>query len=224
MEGTLIRKTGFETARMSALSDGIFAVALTLLVLELKPDEPAHTLTENLRATLPKLEAWLISFTVAGVFWILHHNLFAVLRRVNTAFNYFNLLLMMCVSLIPWSSALLGTYNHDPGAVVLFSGIMGVIGLVMLAQWLYASGRADLTSPEINANARLLITLLLVRLPFVALLSISLAFVNRTAALWVWLLMILAGIAMRERYARTYATILDAASVPLPEKAEGDIA
>jgi uncharacterized membrane protein len=154
-EGMRIQKTGFETARMSALSDGIFAVALTLL---------------------------------------------------------------MCVSLIPWSAALLGTYHHDPMAVVLFPRIMGLVGLVMLAQWLYAFGSAGLTTPEIHANTRLLITLLLVRLPCISLLSISLAFVNRTAALWSWLLLILVGVAMRERYARTYATFLDAASLSPPDQ------
>ena len=72
----------FDPLRLTALSDGVFAIVLTLLVLELKPDAAnAGGLFAYLLENLPKLEAWAVSFLAVGATWILHHNVLAVVPR-----------------------------------------------------------------------------------------------------------------------------------------------
>lgn len=177
----------FDPVRLAALTDAVFAIVLTLLVLELKPPDGAGgDLPAALREAVPKIEAWAISFVCLGVFWIIHHNILGTIPRTDTTFNYLNLALLMCISIIPWTSVLLGSYQ-DPLAVVLFSGMLGLAGL---------------TSEEIDSNGRRHVTLLLARVPAVALLSMALAFVHRSLGLWVWLLIGVLGTLIRARHNR----------------------
>ncbi len=198
MPGTNTRDRHFEPLRLCGLSDAIFAIVLTLLVLELKsPERPSGNLLSDLSDDFPKMEAWVISFIVVGVFWVIHHNVLGLIPHTNTNFNYLNLLLLMCISLIPWTSSLLGGYSKDPFGVVFFSGNLGLAGLVLTLQWLYASGKSGLASEEISPATRKKITLLILRVPVVAAISVSLAFVNRTLSLWTWILVIVLGALIR---------------------------
>lgn len=182
---------------MTTLSDGVFAIVMTLLVLELKPDQANPLgLFADLRATLPKLEAWLISFLTVGVIWALHHNVLATVQRVDNVFNWLNLFLLMSVSLIPWTTDLMGTYS-DPWAVVLFSGNLGVCGLLLTVAWVYASGQGELIDENIGRMRRQYITLRLVRMPLLAVLSIGLAFLSRSLGLWAWALFLPLGLVLR---------------------------
>lgn len=216
----------FDPVRLAALTHAVFAIVLTLLVLELKPPDGAGgDLPAALREAVPKIEAWAISFVCLGVFWVIHHNILVTIPRTDTAFNYLNLALLMCISIIPWTSALLGSYQ-DPLAVVLFSGMLGLAGLVMLVQWRYASGSAGLTSEEIDSNGRRQVTLLLARVPVVALLSMALAFVHRSLGLWVWLLIGVLGALIRARHNRRHFGTPDDADkldVPLQTESSGGV-
>ncbi|MES2464493.1 MAG: TMEM175 family protein [Armatimonadota bacterium] len=191
----------FKSARMTALSDGVFAIVLTLLVLELKPDQanPAGLLAD-LRETLPKLEAWVVSFLSVGAIWAIHHNVIASVPRVDNRLNFLNLLLLMSVSLVPWTADLMGTYT-DPWAVVLFSGNLGLEGILMMLSWQHALGQASLADRSLSAAQCRFVTLQLLRIPLVALLSISSALlINRSLGLWAWTLMLPLGFLLRSRY------------------------
>jgi uncharacterized membrane protein len=187
----------FEPVRLAGLSDAVFAIVLTLLVIELKPPDTAGGLLPYLSAAAPKIEAWAISFLVIGFFWIVHHNALAETPRVDTTFNWLNLLILLCVSLMPWTTSLVGSFSNDALAVVLFSGTLGLAGTALLAQWLYASRDGRLVSDDLAPVHRRLITLLIARLPVVAILSIGLAFVDRSLGLWIWVAVGLLGMGLR---------------------------
>ncbi len=101
--------------RLEALADGIFAVAMTLLVIELKlPDHglvhSPHDLVNAVGQLLPKFIAWIISFFVLAIFWFGHHRLFQFVHNVDGKLIALNVLLLAAVSLMPFSSALAGEY------------------------------------------------------------------------------------------------------------------
>ena len=126
-------QTGFSKHRIEALADGIFAVAMTLLVIELKLPERSTILTqqafvEAVAALFPKFQSWVISFFVLAIFWYAHHRQFHYVRVVDGKFLGLNLLYLSFVSLMPFSSALAGQY---PG--MLFSQVFYSTNMTLLA-------------------------------------------------------------------------------------------
>jgi len=113
-----------EKSRIAALVDGIFAVAMTLLVLDLKLPEGVK-LSNDAEVWRQLVELnnhfsnYVLSFIVLGVFWIAHHSLFHFVRRVNRGLLWFNLLFLLFITLLPFSTNLLSGHSslHIPVAV-----------------------------------------------------------------------------------------------------------
>ncbi len=120
--------------RIEALTDGIYAVAMTLLVIELKLPEhgmvhSGHDLEQALADLLPKALSWALSFFVLALFWVGHHRAHAFLRRTDSQLVALNLLELSVVSLMPFSSALSGEYGRTMTAQVVFSTNMALLGV-----------------------------------------------------------------------------------------------
>jgi uncharacterized membrane protein len=120
--------------RSEALTDGIFAVAMTLLVIELKLPEHALVhggadLADALIGLLPKAMSWALSFFVLALFWIGHHRAHAFVRRTDSRLVALNLLELAVVSLMPFSTALSGEYGRAMLAQVVFSTNMALLGI-----------------------------------------------------------------------------------------------
>lgn len=123
--------------RVEALTDGIFAVAMTLLVIELKVPDPhlihsQHDLAQALADLAPKAVSWVISFFVLAVFWISHHRLFHYVRHVDTGLLWRNLYQLAFVALMPFSAALLGEFGNTRIAQAVYNGNMVILGLLGL--------------------------------------------------------------------------------------------
>jgi uncharacterized membrane protein len=123
--------------RSEALTDGIFAVAMTLLVIELKLPEhglvhSAADLHAALLALLPKAIAWVLSFFVLALFWIGHHRVFAYVRRADARLVALNLLELAAASLMPFSSALSGEFGGQLVSQVVYSTNMAALGITAL--------------------------------------------------------------------------------------------
>jgi uncharacterized membrane protein len=128
---------GLSKHRVEALTDGIFAVAMTLLVIELKLPEPGtvHTQAELIRAVAllaPKFISWLISFLVLGVFWFSHHRQFHFVGVVDGKLLSLNVLQLAFVSLLPFSSALVGEFGRAVFSQVFYSGNIVLLALFSL--------------------------------------------------------------------------------------------
>ena len=117
------------TGRVEAFSDGVLAVAITLLVLDLHVDAgtPDDRLAHQLAERWPSFAAYVVSFFVIGVIWVNHHALFSLLRHVDRTLLFYNLLLLMFVTTIPFTTATLAAnLRGDPADVriaVLLYGI-----------------------------------------------------------------------------------------------------
>lgn len=146
----------FGVERLGALSDGVIAIALTLLVLELKiPDVvEAEGVLVHVREQLPQFVGWILSFIFISVIWHEQHLVFAQLRGCDAGFILVSLVQLACVSLIPFASALLGDFATHPGAVIAFSAVMLLNGLAMAANAAYLAWKVPLhASAEAQAFA-----------------------------------------------------------------------
>ena len=135
----------YKTERLGALSDGIFAIVLTLLVLELRLPEAAGTDNQvwvALADNAHELLGWVVSFVVLARMWAIHHDTLASLRLVSSRTILINFLFLGTISLVPFAAKLVGTYEFtDPMAIVVFSAMLGLTGLTL--GWVIAAAEAD---------------------------------------------------------------------------------
>jgi uncharacterized membrane protein len=131
-----------EASRLEAFSDSVFAIAITLLVLNLKVpphDLPSgQTLLQILSQDWPSYEAFLISFATIGVMWMTHHRMFTHIRYVDHGLLVLNTLLLLGVTLVPFPTALLAAHREDRTAAQIFCGGAVVIAVLFNAVWHHA--------------------------------------------------------------------------------------
>ena len=142
--------------RIEAFSDGVFAIVVTLLVLELKvPSLHDHgsvsELGHHLLELLPKFLSWLISFIIVCKFWLNHHHILGLARHANYAMVWLNSIFLMFQSFIPFPTAMMGEYASNPLAVSTFGLVMAVNTLLFIA--LHAYIIRNLIKPDlVNAQ------------------------------------------------------------------------
>jgi uncharacterized membrane protein len=150
-EGSLV-----STARTEAFSDGVFAIAITLLVLDLKVPPPVDAsdpsgFAARLLAEWPGYVGYLLSFAMIGIMWANHHNIFRYVRRTDNTFVLLNVFLLLCVSFVPFPTAVLARYlvvPHDRAAATAFyAGTLTMNGVAYNLLWRYAAHRNRLLDP-----------------------------------------------------------------------------
>ncbi len=148
-----------ETGRLEAFSDGVFAVAITLLVLNIHlPDalKDDNFLRSALFAQWPTFAAFVTSFATIGIMWINHHRLFTHIKRVDTPLMLLNLLLLMMIVFVPFPTALLAEYTVQPDqhlAAFLYCGTFIVLATCFNLLWRYASYKNRLLDKKADPEA-----------------------------------------------------------------------
>lgn len=176
---------GEDTDRIDGLSDGLFAIVLTLLVLQFQiPDVPADHAATELPAALADQEtllfSYLLSFGVVGIYWIVHHNLFERIERHDRGLLYGNLLFLLFVSFVPFPTELVGIYGTQ-FAWTLYAANLALVGLSLTALWWYAY-RRGFTTDEITPRVGRAVAIRGLIGPAVFLLSIGVSLVSLPAA------------------------------------------
>jgi uncharacterized membrane protein len=142
------------TERLQALADGIFAIALTLLELELPVPEGSEDLAGDLLHQWPFYAAYVVSFVTIAIVWINHHALMDGVTRADRTLLELNLLLLMFVALVPWPTGLLAEYLREgdgsSAAAVTYGVVMMLMAGSFTAIWLYLARTADLTHPSLR--------------------------------------------------------------------------
>lgn len=143
------------TSRTEAFSDGIFAIAATLLVLELKvPQVEPGGLADALLESWPSYATYVVSFLTIGIIWVNHHAVLDRIREVNRPLLFMNLMFLMAVAAIPFPTALLGDYlqaGHDERlAAAVYGGTMSLMGVTFGAIWAYAVLSDDLLHARVD--------------------------------------------------------------------------
>jgi uncharacterized membrane protein len=180
-----------ETGRVEAFSDGVFAIAITLLVLDLHVPRDLHSvegILGALREQWPAYLAFLLSFATIGIMWINHHYLFNLITRTDHWLLVFNALLLLTITVVPFPTSLLAEYIGHGGqeaAMAVYSGWSLLIALMFNLVWRYATHKGRLLSPRADLQAVRAISRGYAFGPFLYLLSFGLSFVSVPASLGV---------------------------------------
>jgi uncharacterized membrane protein len=178
--------------RLVAFSDGVFAIAMTLLVLSLTiPDLHGsessinEKLWETFREQAPELWSYTLSFAVIGRYWLVHHRLFGLVRRADTRLLVLNLFLLGCIAVIPYPTEILGRYGDTTAGVVIYSATLTVTGIanLLVTRHIDAAGLLD---ERATAKYRQHAHLRSATLPIIFGLSIPIAFVDPALAMVSW--------------------------------------
>ena len=193
---------GVTKERAITLSDGVFSIAATLLVLELKlPEEgSAVPLAQGLVRVAPSFLAYALSFFVIALFWSSYHRVMAMISEVDRPIVTLNVVLLFLISLQPFPTALLGRYGRDFLAVALYAGVMALTGAALLLIWLRATRRTDLLRLDPREKSARALAFRLAVAPAVFALSIPLGWWHPSAAMASWVLILVLTLASRLRY------------------------
>jgi uncharacterized membrane protein len=158
----LVDNTGrSESGRVEAFSDGIFAIAITLLVLQLAVRDPeVHSAQEawhQLGQIWTAYDSYVVSFLVIGIMWLNHHTVFGYVARVDRGLLVLNLLLLLIVAALPFPTALVSDWLKVPGpaevAVAVFSGFMVLHALTFQALWWWLTRTGHLFDERVDIEA-----------------------------------------------------------------------
>ncbi len=178
-----------ETARIEAFSDGVFAIAITLLVLDLRVPHGVPETTGLFRALLnqwPAYLAFVTSFATIGIMWINHHRLFALIKRSDHSLLLLNGLLLLFVTFVPFPTAIVAEYVQSRDqhvAAMVYSGTFTVLAIVFNVLWRYASHKNRLLDRRADPHAVRAITWAYSFGPALYLFSFVLALINVAASL-----------------------------------------
>lgn len=144
----------FDTGRLEAFSDGVFAIAITLLVLEITvPEEEFADLWRAIADQWPSYLAYVTSFLTIGGLWLVHHGIFRRLRSADLTVLYLNLLLLMLVSFLPFPTSLmadgLGNDDAERAAVLFYGAVLLAISVAMTAIGRYVAQREELRAEHV---------------------------------------------------------------------------
>jgi uncharacterized membrane protein len=173
--------------RVETFSDGIFAIAITLLVLTIPAPNNYHNLAEQLRDRWPGLAAYIVSFAMIGIMWLNHNVVFSHFARVDRRLIYINLLLLLTVVFIPYPTGIFGEALRqsagDRVAAIAYSVTMTVNAYAWAALWLYGSLGRRLLNDAFPEPERIPATLRFTAGPILYTLAIGVAFISPYACL-----------------------------------------
>jgi uncharacterized membrane protein len=189
-----IQRGTAEFNRVVGFSDAIFAIAMTLLVLQIDvsgvPEDggSAREMLDALADAIPEIASFAVSFYVIGRYWLAHHWFFSRLERVDRRLLSQNLVYLGFIAFLPFPTALIGEYEQNTVAFVVFAVSMAVVSSMelVLAHHAYSSGLMRAGTPPGAWAATRIASLFPVAVFFV---SIPIAFANTTVALLSWLVL-----------------------------------
>ncbi len=175
--------------RIEAFTDGVFAIAITILVLELKLPQLVHTanLNQDLWKAIanqwPKFLSYMISFGIVGLYWVGHHLMFHYIKHTDRMFLFLNNLYLMVIAFMPFPAALLGQYSDSRTAIIVYAGTLITAGLLYNLLWRYASRHRRLVDERMSDRLIHLVNKIILAAPMIYLIAIALAFIHPRASL-----------------------------------------
>jgi uncharacterized membrane protein len=147
-----------ETGRLETFADGVIAIAITLLILEVRvPEVRGSRLAEDLLHSWPSYAGYVVSFLTIGVIWVNHHHMFRLIQRTTHAFLMLNVVFLMTIAFLPWPTALVARYIRDPSgrhvAAAVYGLSMVAIAVMFNVVWQYAARGGRLLVPGIDPEA-----------------------------------------------------------------------
>jgi uncharacterized membrane protein len=142
-----------EVARIAAFSDGVFAIAITLLALQLEiPSSDSVDVWDRLQDLWPNLLSFAISFAVIGAYWVAHHRLYALIERYDARLLWLNLLSLFFIVIMPFTTSLVGEHGDQDAAVIVYALSVALAGFANTGLALYALGGRRLCASTVDEN------------------------------------------------------------------------
>jgi len=142
-----------EKSRLEAFSDGVFAIVITLLILDIRfPEVEYSEFSKTLVSVFPRILAYVMSFIIIGLYWVTHHNSMHAMKKTDRGFLWLNILLLLCVSFIPFPTSLLGRYPYQAGPIMIYGITLIVCNAVGYIMLVYVHYRPHLAVPEFGAT------------------------------------------------------------------------
>lgn len=188
-------ETGSEAARdrdrIVNFSDGVFAIAITILILNIDVPEGLSTaeVTARVLSLWPEYLGYVISFLVLAVYWQAHHRVFRPIRRYDVTLVWLNFLFLMAICFLPFPTSLLGEYGGEQVSVVIYAADAALASLLLGAISWYASREHRLVSSDLDEEEERIRRLQGLAVPVVFLASIGVSFVSPMWAMYSWLLL-----------------------------------
>ena len=177
--------------RTLAISDGVFAFAITLLVLDLTvPTITGATSTDLMNALTTDYNAFFtyaLSFLIASIWWNAHHRNFEHIRRSNTTLRWLNLLFLLWIALLPFFTKILSHYQNVPLGVILYAVDQAAAGIFLTLIWAYASRNHQLIDKNMPERAIRYAKIRNIIAPIFFVASMGIAFVNPIVATFFWI-------------------------------------
>ena len=183
---------GLSKHRIEALADGIFAVAMTLLVLDIKmPETVSYASEADLWQRIVSLEhalaSYAISFAMLSVYWVAHHFQFHFVERTDRGLLWINLYLLLCITLVPFTTDLVGDNVHLRLPAVLYGANLLLIAAAFIAQAEYLRRHRHLASPALDSKTGALLWRRAWLMTIVPVVSMAMTFYSPRLALYLYL-------------------------------------
>lgn len=189
---TFIRRNlrpGLRTNRIEAFSDGVFAIAITILVLELAVPHVMHEeLLPSLINLWPKFLSYFISFAIIGILWVGHVIMFRFIKRSDRVLLWLNILLLLFISFIPFPAALLGDYGASKYAVILYGLNLVLVGITYVSVWIYSSRNYRLIDKKVSPEMIKRGTYIIAAAPITYFIAIVIAHFNPVITMIIYIL------------------------------------
>jgi uncharacterized membrane protein len=180
-----------EYDRVLFFSDAVFAIAITLLVVDLRVPDVVLNASHQLHADKYRILGFAISLLVIGLFWMGHHRLFRYITALDRPIIFLNILFLGTIAFLPYPTALLfASSTKQVAATVFYAACVAGAGLVELAIWLYALRADGLVPASVSPALRRYVTAQILPTPVVFGLSIPVAFVAPGVAPFTWILLV----------------------------------
>jgi uncharacterized membrane protein len=179
--------------RMEAMVDGIFAIAMTILVLGISPPKPdisqaQAVLPVQIFHLFPEIFIFIIAFLILAGFWLDHHRQFHFVSNIDSRLLWINIFMLISVVLIPFSTDVAGDYPEVQVAVLLFHINILIVGLIFSYHGYYLSQSEHLLNPQADSKSLRIIFYQSLLIPGIALLAAIVSFVNPSASLLVYVI------------------------------------
>jgi len=178
--------------RLETLVDGVFAIAMTILVLGITPPKPdisqAHVvLPGKIFALVPEILLFILAFLILASFWLDHHHQFHFVRVIDSRLLWINIFLLISVVLIPFSTDLVGEYYNVQIAVLFFTINILIVGLIFSYHLYYISQSEHLIESQADKKSMRVLFHQSLLIPFIAFIAVFISFVNPPVSLLVYL-------------------------------------
>ena len=197
-----MRSKRFKTNRIEAISDGVFAIAMTLLVLELKlPELDASVSRKEFADAIlgqgPQVISWLISFAILCRLWLSQHALLDRNEKKSRGFTTLNFMFLGAISFIPFPTSLISEHSEQPLSVIIFSATVLFAGLSLGAMWLLLDKEGEFSDSKPGADRT--VKRLIIWIMSVAIISCLVTIIDSRLGILAWAVIPFAGFMVRTR-------------------------